>query len=390
MRFSEKEMEAILSKDIQVSDTVNNRLKDTYKMLKAGQKQRTEKQTHRRRFSYAAAAIAVVGCLAVPGGVYAAANLDFFDAMFGNNTKKSTPVIETEVDTGKTNEDGTPKMTPVTIPSHEFVSVDPQDAEDLTGGGCLTAPVEKKLGDHTLRVENMVYDQNGAVVYFTLERPGGVTMLIGNEDTNVRKGAYFSEDRQYHFKFDTTSDDIFGGNNIYIDVEKSTPDKMYCTDYILWSDPLPEGVFPRLSIAKYPDLISTTENMTEKEAEAFYEQVEIEETTLTDKKPIPVQKIDLGEKGCLVYSPISIGIDLSKGLGLSEADCYDPVYLARMEIKYKDGSSYVVYDDADHVDNTGYQLGGVSESWMMSAFNRIVDVNEIQEILVNDVTFPVK
>lgn len=94
--------------------------------------------------------------------------------------------------------------------------------------------------------------------------------------------------------------------------------------------------------------------------------------------------------GCLVYSPISIGIDLSKGLGLSEADCYDPVYFARMEIKYKDGSSYVVYDDAEHVDNTGYQLGGVSESWMMSAFNRLVDVNEIQEILVNDVIFPVK
>ncbi len=389
MRFSEKRMKEILGRDIQVSDTVNNRLQDTYKMLKAGQKQ-GHRQPHRKRFSYAAAAIAAAICLAIPGGVYAAANLDFFDAMFGNNTKKSTPVIETEVDTGKMNEDGTPKMAPVTLPSHEFISVDPQEAQDLTGGGCLDKPVEKQLGDHTLRIENMVYDQNGAVIYFTLERPGGVTMLIGNDDTNVRKGAYFSEDRQYHFSFDTTSDDIFGCYNIYVDMEKSTADKLYCTDYILWSEPLPEGVFPKLNITKYPGPVSTAENMTEEEAEAFYGQFETKETTLTDKKPIPVQKIDLGEKGCVVYSPISIGIDLSKGLGLSEADSYDPVNLARMEIKYKDGSSYVVYDDAKHVDNTGYQLGGVSESWMMSAFNRLVDVNEIQEILANDVTFPVK
>lgn len=389
MNLSEKEMKEILSQDIQVSDIVNNRLENTYKMLKSEQKQ-SHRRSRRRRFSYTAAAIAVVGCLAIPGGVYAAANLDFFDAMFGNSTKKSTPVVETTVDTGKTNEDGTPKITPVTLPSHEFVSVDPQKAQDLTGGGALSKPIEKKLGDHTLRIENMVYDQNGAVVYFTLERPGGVTMLIGNDDTNVRKGAYFSEDREYHFRFNTTDDAIFCGDNIYVDTEKSTAEKMYCTDYILWSESLPDGVFPRLDITKYPGPMNTVENMSEEEQEAFYEKAETEELILTDKKPIPVQKIDLGEKGCLVYSPISIGIDLSKGFGLPESDFYDPISAARMEIKYKDGSSYVVYDDAEHIDNTGYQLGGVSGNWMMSAFNRLVDVNEVKEIVVNDVTFPVK
>ena len=196
MGFSEKEMKEILSQDIQVSDTVNKRIQDTYKMLRAEQK-RSQRPPRRRRFSYAAAAIAVAACLTVPGAVYAATNLDFFDAMFGNSTKKSTPVIETEVDTGKTNEDGTPKMTDVTIPSREFVSVDPQQAQDLTGGGCISEPIVKKLGDHTLTVENMVYDKNGAVITFTLERSGGVTMMIGDADTNVRKGAYFAEDRNY-------------------------------------------------------------------------------------------------------------------------------------------------------------------------------------------------
>lgn len=388
MRSVEKKMKKILSKDIQVSDTVNNRLKDTYKILKAEQVQ-SHQRPRRRRFSYAAAAIALITCLAVPGAVYAAANLNFFDAMFGNSTKKSTPVLQTEVDTGKTNEDGTPKKTTVTLPSHEFVSVDPEQAAELTGGGCLSAPITKELGDHTLCIENMVYDQNGAVIYFTLERPGGVTMLIGNDGTNVMKGAFFSEDRNYGFTFETTSD-IFAGNNIYVDTEKSTADKMYCTAYILWSEKLPEGVFPQLGIVKFPCSVSEYSKMTYEEMEKIDAETETEEIQLTDQKPISMQSIDLGDKGCVVYSPISIGIDLSKGTGLSESEASDSVHNSRMEIRYKDGSSYVVYDNEKHIENTGYGLGGVSGTWSTTAFNRIVDVDEIQEIVVDSQVFPVK
>ena len=395
MGFSEKEMKEILSQDIQVSDTVNDRLNDTYAMLKTQKK--GQKKPH-RRFSYAAAAVAAVVCLAIPTAAYAAANLDFFDAMFGNTTKKSTPVIEAEQDTGKTNEDGTPKMAHVTLPSHEFVSVDPQKAQDLTGGGCMSQPVEKKLGDHTLRIENMVYDQNGAVVYFTLERPGGVTMLIGNDDTNVRKGAYFSQDRTYGFTFNATGD-IFAGNNIYVDTEKSTQDKMYCTAYMLWSEKLPEeGILPQLCIQKYPYSVRERDDKVVAyntgeageevldELEEFDRQTETEEIVLTEKNPIPLKSID----GCVTYSPISIGVDLSKGLGLTKQEAYDPFNLTHLEIKYKDGSSYVVSDRAENIENSGYVLGGVSEVWYETAFNRIVDVNEIQEIIVNDVAFPVK
>ena len=394
MGFSEKEMRGILSQDIQVSDTVNKRIQDTYKMLRAEQK-RSQRPPRRRRFSYAAATIAVAACLAVPGAVYAAANLDFFDAMFGNSTKKSTPVIETEVDTGKTNEDGTPKMADVTIPSREFVSVDPQQAQDLTGGGCISEPIVKKLGDHTLTVENMVYDKNGAVITFTLERSGGVTMLIGDADTNVRKGAYFAEDRNYGFSFGTTGD-IFGGSNIYVDTEKSTADKMCCTAYLLWSNQLPDGVFPMLSIAKYPGSLKEvsvkkdewTEEEWSQKMEEFYAKTEMEEIVLTDQPAIPVQKLE----GYITYSPISLGVDLSKGLGLSEADAYDPVNLSHLEIRFQDGSNYVISDAENHIENSGYVLGGVGDpqTWYMTAFNRIVDINEIQEIVINDETFPVK
>lgn len=391
MNYSEKEMREILNQDIQISDTVNRRLKETYKMLKTESNQKKQ-SPRRRKIPYAAAIATVITCLAIPGAVYAASNLDFFEAMFGNSTKQSTPAIETEVDTGKFNEDGSPKMTAVTIPSHEFVSVDPQQAQALTGGGCMEAPIEKQIGDHTLRIENMVYDQNSAVIYFTLERSGSVTLLIGNEDTNVRKGAYFAEDRTYGFSFETTSDMIFGCDNIYVDTEKSTSDKMHCTAYLVWSAPLSDGVFPQLKIEKYPFSMKEYMDMPVEESEQFYAQIETEEITLTDQKPIQVQRMDLGEKGCIEYSPISIGIDLAKGLGLTKEEAYDPGQQTYLEIKYKDGSSYVIHDSKNNIENSGYVLGGVgaSETWTVTAFNRLVDINEIQEIIVNDVTFPVE
>ena len=48
MGFSEKEMRGMLSQDIQVSDTVNKRIQDTYKMLRAEQK-RSQRPPRRRR-----------------------------------------------------------------------------------------------------------------------------------------------------------------------------------------------------------------------------------------------------------------------------------------------------------------------------------------------------
>ena len=88
MTLSKKQLEQILSKELQIPDKVNERINDTYDKLWADAV--NHPKGRRRRHSCAAAAIAVICCLAIPGGVYAAANSDFFDGMFGNTTKKST------------------------------------------------------------------------------------------------------------------------------------------------------------------------------------------------------------------------------------------------------------------------------------------------------------
>lgn len=49
MTLSEKQMEKILSQDIQISDTVNERINDTYKMLQSTQENKQKPVRRGRR-----------------------------------------------------------------------------------------------------------------------------------------------------------------------------------------------------------------------------------------------------------------------------------------------------------------------------------------------------
>lgn len=172
--------------------------------------------------------------------------------------------------------------------------------------------------------------------------------------------------------------------------EKSTPEKMYCYSYIIWSESLTEGVLPVLTVSEYPCPILelSSQDTSEEEWEAFDADTKQEETILTNQEPIPVQKINIGEDGCLEYSPISISVDMSGGFGLSQDEACDPCYLRHLEIRYKDGSSYIVTDTESYIENSSYVLG--TGTWYKATFNRLVNVNEIKEIIVNDMIFPVE
>lgn len=363
MKQSEKHMKEILSRDIHISDTVDQKILDTYHLL--GRRKKRPKK------SLAAAAVIAALCLIVPGAAYASSRTEFFQAMFGNATKESHQAIHKEVDTGK----GT--TADVILPSQEYVPVDEAKAEEVMGLWVSEKPIEKQIGSHTLRIESFAYDKNGALMYFTLERKGGVTALYGDQDTNMTKGAYFTEKSDFYFTYETEQG-IAGFSNIYIDTVKSTTDKMMCCSYILWSETLADGDLPCLILNTYP---CTREELTEETP------TESEKIKLTDKEPIPVNIIDLGDSGYLEYSPISLSVDMTKGFGLTRDKAIDPYHLSHLEIVYQDGSSYVVADTGDNVENSGYVLG--SGIYYKTIFNRLVDVDAIREIVVNDVRFPV-
>ncbi|MEY8414004.1 hypothetical protein AALB51_22605 [Lachnospiraceae bacterium 62-26] len=401
MGGTEKRMNDILSQDVQISDVVEQRMKDTYEILRRRQEITGKERSCTKRLRVAAAVAAIV-CLGVPSAVYASMKAGLFDGMFGNATKKSWDVIHTEMDNSKGGK------TAIDLPSREFVPVDEEKAEEQIGQWVMDEPIVKQIGEHVLTIESFVYDSSGAVMYYTLGREGGVTALKADESTNTAKGAMFTDDVDFCFsvqcKMTGDEDTIFAADNTYVDLEKSTDELFYCTSYMLWSDDMKEGDIPQLVITKYPDTLSELNKllpdltgMTEEEAadETLWKEyneamdkVQTEAVDISDKGQIPVREIDLGEQGHLVYSPIAVRVDMSKGFGLSDVEAQDPLHMKHMEIKFKDGSSYVVSDSENMIENNGHILG--AGEWYKTVFNRLIDTDEIAEIIVNDVVFPVE
>ncbi len=365
MKYSEKDLRKIFKQNIQIPQETEKRIQDAYKML-------PPPVSHRSRRQMPAAAVLALLCIALPVGAYASVKTDFFQAMFGNDTKQSSPVIQKEIDNGK---GGT---TAVTIPSREYVPVNEEKAEEILGAWLSDEPIERQIGSHTLSIQNFVYDKNGALMYFTLEREGGVTALRGDQETNLGKGAFFTEEADFYFICETEQGTL-GFDNTYVDTVKSSPDKMYCSAYILWQRTLEDGDIPCLRLDSYPcphkDL---TENM----------EISTEKIPLTHKAPLPMNTVDLGDQGYLEYSPISLTVDMARRLGLSKEQAQDPYYLEHLEILYEDNSSYVIYDKDSHIENSGYALG--RETCYATLYNRLADTEKIVKIIVNDVEFPVK
>ena len=52
------------------------------------------------------------------------------------------------------------------------------------------------------------------------------------------------------------------------------------------------------------------------------------------------------------------------------------------------GESYVVEDKKENINNTGYVLG--CDPYYKVAFNRLVDVENIKAVVINDIIIPVE
>lgn len=74
-------------------------------------------------------------------------------------------------------------------------------------------------------------------------------------------------------------------------------------------------------------------------------------------------------------------------LGLSSLDI-DPWNVKHVEIQYKNGESYVVEDKNENINNTGYVIG--CDPYYKVAFNRLVDVENIKAVVINDIIIPVE
>lgn len=376
MKYTENEMKQILEQEIEIPKKVDERLQDTYSRIRTQNKTRTTHAKKSWRKITAAAAVAAL-TLTVTGGTAAAAYLsehtDFFQGMFGNTTKSSQEHTQVLADPDK--DDGMM----ADLPGKEYVPVDEEKADALIGGNVTEVNITKEIGGHTLTIENIVTDGNGMLMSMTLEKPGGVTALYADDETNRTKGAYFSPESNFSF-FIEDQNGIPSGEFMYVDTEKSTPDKYYIYDYMIWGSTESTPIQPRLHIYTYPVTLGELQEINETDAEKR-DQIEVTEdyVDLPQCENVPMQSLNQDDTWICSYSPISMSINMSAQAPEEEAQ--DPYCIKYIEFKYKDGTNYTIFKQ-DELDNTGY-ICGVDNEFRLT-YNRIVNPDDISQIIIND------
>lgn len=378
-----------LNISIETFDKLNeeHKFSDEYKAKKRAALKEYKKSTlpfHGMHF----ARIAVAACLILvvtPIAANAATGGEFWNRIWGNFGKGNVAshdevVFEAEKGTSYT----------VTYPQRDYEAVDPQKAEELIGDNVSFEPIVKQFGDTTLTILSSVTDGNAAVVEFTLEREGGVNALNYSQLNNEAKGADFSDDADFYFDFKECSGSIF------VDLEKSTSDKLYCYNYMTmtWGDG--SGSLT-LETEKYP---CTRKELSANEGNAqedLSNEIVAESISIPLKQQVETIEYTNPENGCAAVSPLSLKIDMTTGLGLTEEKAYDPYSVYYTAINYKDGTNYVITDQArdglhsceTEIDNSSYVCGGLDNS-LTFVFNRLVDTAEIDSITVNETTYTLK
>lgn len=376
MKYTENEMKQILEQEIEIPKKVDERLQDTYSRIRTQNKTRTTHAKKSWRKITAAAAVAAL-TLTVTGGTAAAAYLsehtDFFQGTFGNTTKSSQEHTQVLADPDK--DDGMM----ADLPGKEYVPVDEEKADALIGGNVTEVNITKEIGGHTLTIENIVTDGNGMLMSMTLEKPGGVTALYADDETNRTKGAYFSPESNFSF-FIEDQNGIPSGEFMYVDTEKSTPDKYYIYDYMIWGSTESTPIQPRLHIYTYPVTLGELQEINETDTEKR-DQIEVTEdyVDLPQCENVPMQSLNQDDTWICSYSPISMSINMSAQAPEEEAQ--DPYCIKYIELKYKDGTNYTIFKQ-DELDNTGY-ICGVDTEFRLT-YNRIVNPDDISQIIIND------
>ena len=323
--------------------------------------------------------------IATPFVVNAATDGELFERIWGILGKKDVEahqelVYEAEKDSSYY----------IAYPAREYAETDPETVQALIGDCVEELSISQEVDGTTITLLTAVRDNHSAVVALTLEKEGGVDILDYSQLDNESKGAWFSADSTFLFN-------IGYGGNLYVDLDKSTGDKLYCYDYV------PLNTFGngslRMEIEQYPCTLGERDALL---AEAYgSEQAQaVESGKKTTGLRIPCGN-RLGSTeftnaggGRIEMSPISMNIDMNTGLGLTAEQAYDPYSAYKIVITYSDGSTYTVieheypdvYTCEEYIDNTSYSCGSLDNEYLL-IFNRLVNPEDVVSVTVNGVEY---
>lgn len=369
--MTELELKKALGQEIEIPAQVEERIRQACAQTK------TEPQKVRRSRRPLRTVLAVAAVVAVLSASAAAVVINrggVYQALFGT---KGNSQIEAEV---QYNEYG---MITAKYLNEERLPVDEELAEALVGDYIQHEPVVWNVGDYTLTVESWFIDEYTGTgkIYYTLECPGGVVGLTVDEKDSH---CYVNGEGLYLI-FSILGGETNGRNGFtdyrtYADLENSTPERLVLVTSVArgsagsWT--AADGIEVR-----FGDYRNWTED------EAAPEELLI----LPGTSSLPAVAVEDPETGEPVAVFSAVGIKI-----WAELDTLDDVTLT-----YADGSRYVVFDDAEEIQNTSCEFWDTPREWneqaeayvrtgddmLMCCFNRLVDPVQVVAVTVNGTTY---
>ena len=333
-------------------------------------------------------------CLLATGTALAAVSFTVYEnpaamlrAFFGENGEMHSDGIVEYSDDGKL---------AVNLPGWNRVPVDETLADELITQYISAEIGSVSWGGYTLTVEANLYDPitESGLLYYTVENLDGVSGY------GVEVNGMFS----WYVEVGNIKVYTDKAGESYIDAAMSTDTKVYICEYYINEDISNDKSVLNIFLCEQ---VAGTEPAYEGAGQAVTNEIRRAASVRLDNgSEIPTLSLNDGN---VRVSPISISIhEAVLGFDIES-------YIHRIVLRYADGSEYILLDDNAFIDNRMYALGqygqyeqneSISESTrveqgelpapqIMDAnallgyrtthmFNRIVDINRLSEIVLDD------
>ena len=323
------------------------------------------------------AVVLIVMFISMPIVVNAATDGELFARLWGRGGHRNT-----DVHTELLRDEEKGQDTPVRFPEREYEETDTNKANELVGEIRQFESYSYTTGDGTIiSVTSMISDGNAAVAEIIVENDNGIQGFEYNNLYNESKGAYFSMEATIDISFDC-------GQFFYVDIDNSTEKRIICYAYIP-TVIASKGAYSdvRMLIREFPckkkdyygyDGVNNTFSDGDS---AKWGSIKTESVWL---KPASASsgKVFSGMRGAIDISPISMKVT------------FDEIHIDMtysIKIQYKDGEEYDVYEKSTfevtndkYIDNTAYNCGFNEGFCELYIFNRLVDVDNVEKIFINN------
>ena len=362
MKDSEKQLYNAFSADTEIPERLDARLTYSYAVIR---RQEGKGISMQKRNNYkgirTAVLIAAAVCVLAGAAFAVASHSEFFNSAYGNNIpSEAAKTIEITDESGKV-------VKTESYPAKERVAVDEEMAEELIGEYVSAVGESVTLNGYTFTVQDYVLDENGI---------GAVTVDVDNpEGLNIQNSydAYAGEFSPFYmvFAWEDGSESGYScfDDRHFIDETVTTDTHVRYVYYLVAGYNADADITLRVNIWD-----GTFEAVESPNGQVF---PNYSETTLTIPRASYVSTKTFSCEGLTAeLSPVGCVLDY----GFEE---FTDVVHDEFILRFADGSEYVVRDE----DMSNLTVGLWREDHTEGiAFNRLVDVENVTEIILNAYT----